>query len=183
MVSDRDIMVRVQTGETGLFAELVKRYQGRLLRFAASKLSDQSLAEDIVQEAFLAAFHARSSYSPEFEFSTWIWTITLNLARQRAKKFNTELERNRRYLEQSSAQQITEIQAIEAVIAEETTAQLNWWLSKLPEHQSDAIRLRFFGELPYEEIAQTMQCSVSGAKRRVKTGLIKLAEFAQREID
>jgi RNA polymerase sigma-70 factor (ECF subfamily) len=46
----------------------------------------------------------------------------------------------------------------------------------LPDVQADALRLRFFGGLKYEEIAQSMNSSVSGAKRRVRRGLLSLTK-------
>jgi RNA polymerase sigma-70 factor (ECF subfamily) len=48
-------------------------------------------------------------------------------------------------------------------------------LSDLPLPQADALRLRFFGELKYQEIADTMRCSLSTAKNRVRDGLVRLS--------
>jgi RNA polymerase sigma-70 factor (ECF subfamily) len=59
----------------------------------------------------------------------------------------------------------------------ERREQLRLALEQLPEAQADALRLRFFGGLKFEEIAAAMESSVSGAKVRVKQGLIKLASL------
>ena len=53
---------------------------------------------------------------------------------------------------------------------------LDEMLRQISTVQADAIRLRFFGELTFEEIAEAMQSSLSGAKKRVKQGLMTLAE-------
>ncbi len=180
MLSDVDIMIRVQAGETSLFSELVRRYQTKLLRFAWSKLTDSSDAEDLVQEAFLAVFHARNSYSPEFEFSTWIWTITLNLARRANQKKSRSAQREQEYSKLKTISIVPE-QGGRSLVEAERSETLNRWLSMLPEPQGDAIRLKFFGGLKFAEIALAMDCSESGAKRRVKTGLMKLAEIANSE--
>ncbi len=58
----------------------------------------------------------------------------------------------------------------------ERREQLAALLNDLPEPQGDALRLRFFGGLKFSEIADAMKSSVSGAKRRVQTGLLALAE-------
>jgi RNA polymerase sigma-70 factor (ECF subfamily) len=50
-------------------------------------------------------------------------------------------------------------------------------LAKLPEAQADALRLRFFGGLSFPEMATALGCSESGAKNRVKTGLLTLAKW------
>ncbi|WP_417850468.1 RNA polymerase sigma factor [Thalassoglobus sp.] len=180
MLSDVDIMIRVQAGETSLFTELVQRYQKKLLRFASSKLVNRSDAEDLVQEAFLAAFHSRHSYSPAFEFSTWIWTITLNLARRANLKSSRTTQRERDFSKLRATANGPE-QPFHSLIEAEQSETLDRWLSTIPEPQGDAIRLKYFGELKYSEIALAMDCSESGAKRRVKLGLLKLADLANLE--
>ncbi len=180
MPTDVEIMQRVQAGETSLFAELVQRHQSKLLRFAESKLANRAEAEDTIQDAFLAAFHARDSYSPEFAFSTWMWTITLNLTRRTVQKRVRDRDRREGYASCRRTDSHGE-SPLNTLLKAEQSEQLNHWLSLIPEPQGDAIRLKFFGELTYAEIALTMDCSESGAKRRVKNGLIKLADIIANE--
>ena len=66
---------------------------------------------------------------------------------------------------------------LEQLLARESSAALSELLARLPEAQADALRLRFFGELTFPEIAAAMQCSEAGAKHRVKAGLLKLSEW------
>ncbi|MDB4439593.1 RNA polymerase sigma factor [Planctomicrobium sp.] len=180
MLSDVEIMERVQAGDTGLFALLVERYQSRLLRFAKSKLENSSDAEDIVQDAFLAAYHARNSYSTDFAFSTWIWTITLNLARKVALKQSGEHKKQQAFASLPRDHQEVE-SPIELLLKSEQRERLDLWLHQIPENQSDAIRLKSFGGLGYQAIASAMDCSESGAKRRVKLGLLKLSLIAEND--
>ena len=177
MLTDVEIMIRVQAGETGLFAELVSRYQARLLRFARTKHRESAGAEDLVQETFLAAFQARHSYSTEFAFSTWIWTILLNLSRRAYARQIREQQRVEQ-LQERSRNSVESDTGLQLLIDAEQKQQLHDWLDQLPQEQADALRLRFFGELPYEEIALAMESSISGAKRRVKNGLIRLGRLA-----
>jgi RNA polymerase sigma-70 factor (ECF subfamily) len=65
-------------------------------------------------------------------------------------------------------------------LARETSEQVQGLLARLPEAQADALRLRFFGGLTFPEIAAAMGISEPGAKHRVKTGLVKLAEWLRR---
>jgi RNA polymerase sigma-70 factor (ECF subfamily) len=72
------------------------------------------------------------------------------------------------------------------LLAKEASEQLYDLLAKLPEVQADALRLRFFGGLSFPEIAAAMQISESGAKHRVKVGLLTLAGWINgtaRQID
>ena len=177
--SDRDLMLRVQAGEHSVFAELVDRFRPRLLRFASSKLGDRSLAEDLVQEAFLAAFVSRGTYNPTFAFSTWIWTIVLNLCSKAGRSSREARWRQRQDDCQNCLQSHPCPAPIPGAGVEEDREELQQWLDQLPEAEADALRLRFFGQLSFDEIAAAMQSSVSGAKVRVRRGLDRLADLAR----
>ena len=65
------------------------------------------------------------------------------------------------------------------LLAQERSELLEALLKRLPPAQADALRLRFFAGLKFEEIAETMQCSLGTAKNRVKWGMMRLAEFVR----
>ena len=180
-LDDATIMKRVCAGEYLLFDELVLRYRQRLLRFAWSKYGNQCAAEDLVQEAFLAAYAARETYNPAFAFSTWLWTIFLNLCRRHYKReMKQPREVVRSALGTSKEIRIPEPSSTETplqtALRTEQFELLVTYLADLPEVQADALRLRFFGGLKFSEIALTMECSLSAAKIRVKNGLLQLAQ-------
>lgn len=181
---DAQIMQRVQAGQCELFEILVRRYQGALVRAAWSKLGNQAWAEDVAQETFLAAYAARASYRAEFSFRTWLWTILLNLCKRQWKR------REQRPLEYGDVESRTDV-AAEATVTEETALavllsteereRMAQWLERLPEVQADALRLRYFGGLKFEEIAAAMGSSLGAAKIRVKNGLLAMAEWLRVE--
>jgi RNA polymerase sigma-70 factor (ECF subfamily) len=180
-LDDAAIMRRVCAGEHLLFDELVMRYRQRLLRFAWSKYGSRCAAEDLVQEAFLAAYAARETYNPAFAFSTWLWTIFLNLCRRHYKReLKQPRELVRSSLGNSEDTKIPEPSSTETplqtALKTEQFELLVIYLADLPEVQADALRLRFFGGLKFSEIALTMECSLSAAKIRVKNGLLQLAQ-------
>ncbi|HUG19625.1 MAG TPA: RNA polymerase sigma factor [Planctomycetaceae bacterium] len=173
---DRKLMQCIQNGETGLFERLVEKYRSGLLRFARSKLIDPADAEDIVQEAIFAAYEARDSYNPEFAFSTWLWTILLNLSHRWRHKTIREKEIVSQAIERAPRPDSSPAVGLNNLLSEERNLRLIEFLAELPESQADAIRLKFFGDLTFQEIADTMNCSLSGAKKRVKSGLLQLSE-------
>jgi RNA polymerase sigma-70 factor (ECF subfamily) len=75
------------------------------------------------------------------------------------------------------SKRIAEASPLNQLLARETAEHVHELLARLPQVQADALRLRFFGGLTFPEIAAAMQCSEAGAKNRVKTGLLKLAEW------
>ncbi|MEX2286944.1 MAG: RNA polymerase sigma factor [Planctomycetaceae bacterium] len=176
---DAQIMQRVQRGQFELFDQLVARYRGPLVRVAQSKLGDAGWAEDVVQETFLAVFAARDTFNPAFSFRTWLWTILLNLCRRQLKRNSNRRNELPHSLLDNSGEFVSQLLNHEtglsrALLAERREALLAR-LGELPDAEADALRLRFFGGLKFDEIAETMGSSVSGAKRRVKNGLLKLA--------
>ena len=176
-MADRDqlLMQQVQAGEHAPFAELVDRYRPRLLRFAESSLRDRQLAEDVVQETFLAVFQARQTYNPAFAVSTWVWTILLNLVRRTRERWA------KRQIREAASFEIRTTPSNHRPA--EDREQLDHWLALIPESEADALRLRFFGELSFDEIAASMESSISGAKLRVRNGLERLSELPRQEAD
>lgn len=183
---DTQIMKRVQEGQLELFDLLVDRYWQPLVRVATSKLGDTAWAEDVVQETFLAVFVSRHTYKPQYPFRTWLWTILLNLCRRQLKRrANRPREYPKSTLETGMQlrfpEPATQENGLNPLLLTERTEQINNLLLTLPEVQADAIRLRFLGELKYDEIARTMNCSLGGAKLRVRNGLLALARTIRDE--
>jgi RNA polymerase sigma-70 factor (ECF subfamily) len=187
--SDVELMRRANRDDPGAFAELVHRYERVLRRVAESRLGTVEAAEDVVQETFLSAYKSRQSYDERFGFRTWLWTILLNQCRRYAGR-QARHPRVVSMENQSPADtpaSLAEVGAGEAdsvlggLMARERREILEQLLLKLSTVQADALRLRFFGGLKFQEIADTMQCSLCTAKNRVRWGLLKLAEFVQEE--
>lgn len=183
---DSQLMSDVQRGCLESFEELVRRYREPLVRVAASKLGDRAWAEDVVQETFLAVYAARRTYNAQFSFRTWLWTILLNLCRRQLKRrgragsqvlsVGVMWDRTVANLEPATTE--TGLTTLLRIERQERVAAL---LDQLPEADADALRLRFYGELKFEEIAEAMNSSVSGAKQRVRRGLQALAERLREE--
>jgi RNA polymerase sigma-70 factor, ECF subfamily len=174
--SDAEIMLTLRTAEPARFDLLVRRYRDKLLRVAVSKIGHSETAEDIVQETFLAVYSARETFNPEFSFRSWIWTILLNLCR-RHYRTRRQSDRTLRAWVRESGEPITRETGLTLLLGKELRHNCRELLEQLPEPQADALRLRFFGELKFHEIAETMDCHLNAAKQRVKTGLARLAEL------
>lgn len=175
-IPDGALIAAALAGDDWGFARLAERYQAPLLHAARSRLADRQLAEDAVQEALLCAFRWLHTYDSRYSFRTWLWTILLNqcsrIAARRSKSPATTAEP-----EPPTATLPAAASPIEQLLARESADRLHQLLARLPEAQADALRLRFFGGLKFEEIAQAMECSVSGAKNRVRLGLTQLAAW------
>jgi len=179
--TDNQIMVRVIDGRLELFEELVRRHRAALLRAAVSKLRNSALAEDAVQDCFLSAFARRRTFNPEFSFRGWLWTILLNVCwtqyRRETRQPETALTRE---MLMTNEPETCETGLTELLRAERSEL-LSDLLARIPESEADALRIRFFCELQFGEIAQAMNCSRNGVRTRVRRGLERLAGLARRD--
>lgn len=181
MLNDQEIMERVRSGQVELFDELVKRHRPSMLRAVVSKLRNQAVAEEAVQDAFLSAFAHRHTYRCERSFRGWLWTILLNTCRSHARREFGRIDRAGGQIGfESSNEPFSSGDALGRLVRAEQAALLFRFLDELPEVQADALRLRFFGELKFDEIAQVMGCSSNGAKQRVRSGLERLSAALRR---
>jgi RNA polymerase sigma-70 factor, ECF subfamily len=171
--SDRELLNSIASGNEPAFVELMQRYRTRLLRFAARATGDLALSEDLVQEAFAAVHAAAPQYDSRFAVSTWIWTILLNLCRRHHRRQRSQ---KRTHLAWASRPPEVQDTTLDRLVRDEEAARLRRLLELLPASQADALRLRFFAELSFDEIAAAMNSSVSGAKVRVRKGLAALAQ-------
>jgi len=178
--SDAALLARVQAGDADAFAELVRRYQSALTRVARSRLGRRDWAEDVVQETFLAAFKSCATYDPRFAFRTWLWTILLNQCashyQRRMRSVPTESWSPECEAGEAESNR-DDTSPLGRLLAKERTEQLEWLLSQLSGVQADALRLRFFGGLKFQEIAEAMECSLNTAKNRVRWGLMRMTEL------
>ncbi len=173
--SDGELIAAVMAGERDRFTTIVERYQHALLRLASNRLGRHDWAEDVVQETFLCAFRWLHTYDSRYSFRTWLWTIALN-------QCHRHFEKRSRQAVLHGAQAASPVHELvcpatlpeEVVLADEQAAHLAALLSELPAQEADALRLRFFGGLKFQEIADALGCSLTSAKNWVRFGLVKL---------
>lgn len=176
--TDGELLTAVLSGQREKFAEIVQRYQAPLLRLAMSRLGRQQEAEDAVQQTFLNAFRWLDTYDSRYSFRTWLWTILINncnrLHQRTARRAETDV----------GDSPVIELQADDAatepltlMILAERREHVQRLLADLTPSQAEAVRLRFFGQMKFQEIADSLGCSLPAAKARVRKGMIRLTEL------
>ncbi len=184
--SDAALMRCAQDGRQDAFAEIARRYQTALVRVARSRLGREDWAEEAAQETLMAALRSRHTYDASRGFRTWLWTILLNQCtavrrrQTRAGRVANWTDRT----ESSDDPAPIDHHALDpaatplaALLTKERAEMLDRLLAQLSEPQADALRLRFFAALKFQEIADAMDCALLTAKNRVKAGLLKLSEM------
>src|SRR5262245_26782426 len=83
---DAEAVSRVLAGDVNAFEEIVRRWQRRLINLAWRFSRDRAAAEDMAQEAFIAAFKSLKTFEGRSAFSTWLTSIALNCYRARLRR-------------------------------------------------------------------------------------------------
>ena len=148
---DGDLVSEVLAGRTARFGVLVRRHNQRLYRAARAILGDDAEAEDVVQDAYVRAFHALSTFRGDAAFSTWITRIAVNeaIARRRA----------RARLADVSAEEVpmASDRTPERELADAELARLiEQQIDALPDGLREALVLRDVEELPTAEAADVL---------------------------
>src|SRR3954471_9263129 len=76
--SDRLLIARVRTNDQAAWAELDKRYRGRLTAYVRRWLKDHASVEDVVQETFIGFSNSLVNYHDKRDLQTWLFTIAAN---------------------------------------------------------------------------------------------------------
>ena len=87
-------MLQVRDGNAGAFEALVQKHQNRLVMVLEHLVGDRTQAEDLAQDVFLRVYRARERYVPTAKFSTWLYTITHNVASNAIRKSSRRKEVN-----------------------------------------------------------------------------------------
>ena len=171
---ERDIVLRILGGERDAYALLVDAYQGAIFNLACRMTGSLQDADDLAQETFIRAYRRLRYFDPGKRFFTWIYTIGLNLVRNHLKKRGRAAVRDTSHRADSEADSQAEWPAEQALIRFQELRRLEEALRKLPVDLREAVVLRFYQGLSFEEIAAIMDASLSAVKMRVYRGVEKL---------
>ncbi len=82
MSDEQQLIDAAKAGSAPAFADLVRAYRVRLLRFLLTRCASHADAEDALQDTFLAAYRYLNSYDPRWRFSTWLYRIAIRNAQK-----------------------------------------------------------------------------------------------------
>lgn len=157
------------------FTEIVERYQKRIY-FAARKMvhGDHDEADEIAQETFVKAYQALSTFRGEAKLYTWLYRIMMNAAIQRSRK-----AKSRPMVGIEDIQELAEegVAPEDHLLKSETTRLIESAIKTLPPKQQRVFMMRFYEELPYEEIATIVGTSVGGLKANYFHAVRKIGEY------
>jgi RNA polymerase sigma-70 factor, ECF subfamily len=175
-LSDEAVVALVARSEEVALAELYDRHSRVAYGLALRVLRDEALAEDAVQEAFLAVWRTAGRFIPErAKASTWI----LTLVHRRAVDLVRREQRRRAEPLGEGADASTDVSAADDAWLRLERERVQSALRKLPDPQREAIELAYYGGFTQSELAERLGEPIGTIKSRMFTGLARLRELLE----
>jgi RNA polymerase sigma-70 factor (ECF subfamily) len=173
-------MALAADGDERAFTELVGRYQSRVYNLVSRMLNDREASDDLAQEVFVRVHLHRRNYRRGAKFSTWLFTIAANLAkneiRRRKRRRNwSSLDELQEVVRDASLQLMdpkanrerdVEVRELQGIVGEA--------IASLPERYRVALVLRDIEDLPYEEIAGILRIPGGTVRSRINRARMML---------
>lgn len=174
--TDEELMKAYQLGDIQSFDTLYSRYHARVYGFLCQKLSTSQLPllEDAFQLTFMKLHQFRHQYDASFPFAPWIFTVCrsamLDILRGQ-KRIHKQEELNQKAVE-------TAIQYIPEDPSDELPD-----LSKLTPQQRQAVEMRYFEDLSFDEIARQLKTSPSNVRQIVSRTIRSFKKLVKKKGD
>lgn len=187
---DHELMARLQQAEgealVAGFDVLVHRYKNAIVSFLFRYVGDFRTAEDLAQEAFLRVFRKIKDYNSSAKFSTWLYTIASNLAKDEFKRRVRHPAKSLDWATGGGADTTREVPQLKADTTEsvpdvqlqheEVRSQVNNALKLLEEHDREILLLKDVQGLSYEEIASVLNLPMGTVKSRISRARLAFKE-------
>jgi len=170
--ADSALIARWHSGDERAATLLVERHAQSLGRFIAS-LGVRGDVDEVVQDTFVRAFGSLDRFRAESSLKTWLFTIARNLVRDRIRSDRST--RDTVQIEDSDS--VTEGDALDETVAEETAARVRLAVDRLTPMQREVFTLRVSEGMSYKEIAQVLGSTEGAARVHYFNAMRSVKEF------
>ena len=181
----------IETGDPKAYAELMKLYRDPLYFMIYEKISNQDIAKDLTIESLGKAFKKLHLYKPDFTFSTWIFTVARNhtIDYFRKKKLPT-FSIDKMMINEDGRKSNFDLESKDPnpeqiLMKKQRIKILRSIVDQLKPKYRDLVKLRYFKEYSYEEVAQELNLPLGTVKaqlHRSRNQLFKIMSGAKDSI-
>ena len=193
MESDEGLLRRLRAGDEGAFVTLVERHNGAMLRLALSFVPSRAVAEEVVQDTWLAALRGLAAFEGRSSLKTWLFTILVNRAR-------TTGVRESRSVPIADAGPVVDAsrfgpdgawamppehwieEAEDRIDAVKLSDLLRVVLDTLPERQREVVLLRDVEELTSADVCEVLAISEANQRVLLHRGRARLRQALESEL-
>lgn len=170
-MNDNKLMILVKDGDEFAFRQLFDRYKLKITNYIYHLIYQSEVAEELAHDVFLKVYRKRDSFNEQFQFSTWLWRIARNTSWDYLKKKKELLieDQNKTNKEEYLTEQMTDLspRIDESLIEKASLLELKKAIGALSLKQREALSLRVYSELSYDEISIIMGVSIASVKTQI----------------
>ena len=187
-----ELVRRCREGSDAAYAVLVREHRPRLFTLAYRLTGDRAAAEDVTQEAFIAAFRAIDRFEPKPSLSAWLNTITVRIAKRTAARARARADASLTTVPSDSEPATASRSLVEpgmdgdpvmAAESAEVRRQVSEAIERLPFNYRAAVVLRFVTGLDYAAAAQAMDVPLNTFKSHLLRGTKLLRADLARQLE
>jgi len=176
-LDDKQLLELYRSGEVDrMFNEMVRRFHSRIYWAARRMVKNHEDADDIAQDVFVRAYSALSNFRGDSGIYTWLYRIAINLSinhlrKQKVRKL-MDLSDYIPFLGRDADQD-------KEMIHDENVSLIERAIETLPEKQRAVFIMRYYDEMPYEQISAILGTSVGGLKANFHHAVKKVAAYVK----
>ncbi len=176
---EQDIVRRAKRGDQPAFGQLFNRYSRPVLSFLYGMVGEPELAEDLMQETFSRAFMLLSHLRDEAKFSTWLFGIARNVAREEYRQQTGD--RNRVGLDDPMVDHLLDPKATPEMNAmqQQLYRAISSGFAALDEERRMALALRVLADKSYQEIVEITGWSLAKVKTEIHRARLEMRKFTE----
>ncbi len=170
--ADLELVQQVQKGNKTAFDLLVRKYQHRVAKLVSRFVREPADVSDVTQEAFIKAYRGLANFRGDSAFYTWLYRIAVNTAKNHLT--NQQRRETLGSIDVNEAEQVDFSAGLRDIATPERNVQrdelrkvIDDTLASLPAELREAITLREFEGMSYEDIADVMSCPIGTVRSRI----------------
>lgn len=173
-VIDYNFIQHILNDNPGSYAQIMEEYYDPILRHVTSIIKHEEDSKDLTNEIFAKVYLNLHLFKPNYKFNSWLYKIATNSAIDflRKKKIRQDIQ-----MQTNGDTQVVDESEDVDIHKMENYATLEDALNKLRADYRTILKLRYYEELSYEEIAKRLQCPIGTVKatlHRAKAVLSKI---------
>lgn len=180
-LSDEKLVQLVLDGDREAFSVLISRYERQIYGLAYRLTNNKHEAQDLGQEAFIKIYQSLAKYDPERPFFSWMYKVASNQCYSLLRKKRDAETPLESVIEFMPDDNLEETSPELFVLKKENQDNVRSALASLPEKYRLALILRFMEDMSYQDIADTMDISLSAVESRIHRGKKLLLKSFQQE--
>lgn len=183
-MTDDELVSRYANGENEAFASLLNRHNKRIFSYILFYVKDEDVANDIFQDTFFRAITVirQHRYSANDKFFSFLCRVAHNLIIDYFRARKSENQVGEECLDYANVLQQADLQDAnieDKLVASQILRDVKKLMNELPDSQREIVRMRFYENLSFKEIAELTNISINTALGRMRYAIMNMRRMAE----